>query len=640
MRMINSVLCLEFQDLLACGIPQRTLESWKEPVKFNDPSDNRKRLFSYKDLREKYKLLVQAVFGNPYEYIANGPIKSLVLKDFAAEKFFLEYRFDDEKALPTKYVEQYTTAASWLNMIVDALEHKRKLNDSLGLTVDQFWGALFRLIDIERIDLPTSGRRLRETVANYKQEGYKSLISSKFGNRNSAKIVDELSEALLFEMIAHPNQFNDVVIASQYNQRAQELSKDPICPSTVGNYRRKFEYLLMGSREGNKVWADKYGKSIPGRRPSAPLLLLNSDDNHLDLFYIDLEDKTGNKYFRRYKLIVVLDTFNDYPLGYAAAPDLSAALVKAAYLDAEYHIKELTGGWYLPHQIITDRWAKKELEPFYNQLGHFFPATTGLARAKYIEQSFSATWHNQLKWFNNYSGHNISAKSRGINQEALVARKKDFPLVEEAHQQIALFIDGLRQLPFNGNTISRQEQWKTAFKQSEKSQKKAISDEEMIYKLGIRHEHENTITKGRLKITMDGKSYLYDIPDTFYLQNVGKKVSTFYDPYDLSRILVTDNDKVRFIAPSHNPMPRALADYQPGDRARLNAAFNQKLAHVNEIGEADKRRKKVLADSGYDPEGLLQANIMAKSIKQNAEESILLRGMNADDGEIDVWNSI
>jgi hypothetical protein len=637
MKIISNSLHVEYSELLECGIPRRTILSWSNA---KDPEDSRKVLVPFDSLKEKYKALVQAKYGDPYEYTAKTPIKRLLKKDFEAEKFYLQYRFDNGKALPQAYVDQYTQAASWLNMIRAALSDKQFIKRHLQLTLEQFWTSVIQLIEADQIDLPFSDRRLRERIRQYGEEGYGCLVSAKFGNRNSSKITDELSEALLLEMIAHPNQFDDVAIAWQYNIKAQERQSDTISPATVGNYRRKYEYLLMGSREGNKLWADKFAKNIPGMRPSAPMLLLNSDDNHLDLFYIDPEDSSGSKYYRRNKLIVVIDTYNDYVLGYAAAPEVSNALVKAAYLDAMYHIKELTGKWYLPHQIMTDRWGKKELEPFYKRLAHYFPATTGLARAKYIEQSFAHTWHSQLKWYNNYSGHNISAKSRGVNQEALVARKKDFPTVDEAHLQISDFINRLRLLPGKNEKLTRKEEWILAFQENAKCQAKCISDEEMLYKLGSTHEYTNTITKAGIRVTVNGKTFLYDIPEIHYLQNVGKKVQVIYDPRDLSRVLVTDGDKLRFVAPHHRAMPRALADYEPGDRSRLNEAFDQKLKHVELIGEAAANRKKVLSRAGIDPEGLLQANVLVKEIKQQAEENYLLNHIDPPEAETDLWDSI
>jgi hypothetical protein len=66
------------------------------------------------------------------------------------------------------------------------------------------------------------------------------------------------------------------------------------------------------------------------KRPSAPLLLIGSDDNDLDLYF---QNETANKkghtvvnYFHRFKLIVVMDAFNDYVLGYAQADVVTAEL--------------------------------------------------------------------------------------------------------------------------------------------------------------------------------------------------------------------------------------------------------------------------------------------------------------------------
>lgn len=646
MKLIEQQLFLEFAEMVQCGVPERTVKSWEFTIK--DPADKRKVLVPYTSLKEKYQALVHYKFGDPFEYVSKSPIKSLVRKDFEAEKFYLSYRFEGGKSLPKNYVDQYTTAASWLNMMKLVMADKQLLKQQLSLTPDQFLSTLTELIAANNIDLPKSSKRLKERLKGYQSEGYQHLISDKFANKNSAKVTDEVSEALLFELIAHPNQFDDTVIALNYNLKAVEMGKETITPATVGNYRRKHNYMLMQQRHGSKVWADTFAKVIPGKRPSAPLLLINSDDNNLDLFYIDIEDKTQGKYYKRLKMILVLDCFNDYVLGYAVGAEITKDLVKAAYLDAVYHVKELTGSWYMPHQIMSDRWGLKDLETFYTKLAHFFPATTGLARAKYIERFFGSDLRKILKYYNNYTGNNISAKTRGVNSEALISRKKDFPTLEEAPGQIDEIIKRLRTLDSkDGQHLTRQQEWLHAFAASAKSQEKLISDEEMIYKLGVTHSHTNKITNAGLKVSINNRQFIYDIPDALYLQNVGKTVQVIFDPKDLSRVLVTDGAGLRFVAQHHNLIPRAIADYKAGDRVKLNNAFDQKLQHAQQIGNATTARQTILRKAGVDPEALLQAGVMIKDLRHKAEEGFLISNIggsttagNDEDDTSSIWDRV
>lgn len=643
MKYLNNILYLEHKEATDCGIPKRTMDKWSDPLKVVDPEKKSKRLIEFEGLKHRYKILVHAKFGDPYQYVAKAPVKSLLKEDLEAHKFYSDHRFGNDEGLPPQYVPRYAMAASWLNMLRTVMADKKLLKRTLNVTLDQFWGIVEDIISSEDIALPRSYKRLRAKMEEYAKEGYSCLIDWRFGNRNASKVTDEISEALLFEMIAHPNQHDDATIASQYNAWAVSNDHKDITHGTVANYRLKHEYLLMQEREGGKNWLNTYGKVITRSRPSAPLLLINSDDNVLDLFFIDTDKSGQGKYYTRLTGIFVIDAYNDYLLGYAIGREVSTGLVRAAYLDAMHHIRQLTGEYYLPHQIQTDRWALKELTPFYESLGNFFPASAKVARAKYIERFFGDPWHKELKFFNNYSGHNISAKTRGVNDESLELRKKDFPTLEEAPQVIAEFVNRLRSQA-NKEGITRQQQWLTAFNSSDKSRERQINDELMLLKTGIRHMNSqggvNQITNRGITFQLSNRRYTYDIPDHQYLQNVGKYVHIIYDPYDLSRILVTDDHTTRFICQANMPVPSALADFREGDRHRLNEIFAQKYDHVEQIGNAKAKRQAILKQAKIDAESMLQAGVLVKEIKQAAEAAYQLPAADDNYEPVSIWDKV
>jgi hypothetical protein len=313
-----------------------------------------------------------------------------------------------------------------------------------------------------------------------------------------------------------------------------------------------------------------------------------------------------------------MDAYNDYVLGYAYGEQVTADLVKAAYLDAVYHIKELAGGWYLPHQIQTDRWGKGTLDTFYSSLATYTPATAKLARAKFIEGAFGTRWHQSLKLYPNYAGTNITSQTR-LNADALEANKRTFPRKDQAHAQIENHVSRMRNLVDEKTGKSRQQQWVEMFNASELSSEKRISDKRMLLLFGTQHSHTNTITNGGLQVTINGQPFTYDIPDDLYLQNVGKKVQVYYDHFDKSRVLVTDGKSLHFVAHEFEKMASAIADYAPGERARLNHLWQQKKDHVSTISGNRQQRIEVLDRHRMDAESLLQAGVMVKEIKQAAE---------------------
>jgi len=637
MKILENKLYLEFSEMLQCGFSEGYLKKAKsEGTKcwdfINDPDDKRRVLVGYEGLKDNNKEKVIQVFGNPYDYIAKTPIRALVTKDFKAEEFYLAYQFDAQKHLPVEAATRYTNEASWLNMIIKARDNAKKvIKDGLGLSVDQFLKHVKDLLKIEReagrisSQFPIEYRYLCAKIKEYKADGYACLISKKYNNQSAAKINDEVSEKVLLDFISHPNQFNDSYICMNYNRWAEAAGYKTIDEATVGNHRRKNLYRIMGERNGNAAWYNMFGKVIHGKRPSAPMLLVAHDDNDCDLYFRDTyigkdgKEVTSNYYYR-YALIVIMDAHNDYILGYAYGETVTKQLIKAAWLDAVYHIKELTGCWLLPHQIQSDRWGvdpklKGDLATFYQQIGNYTPAKQKVPRGKYIEQAFGHEWHNSLKRYPNYAGQNITSGYR-INPDALEINKKSFPIKEEAHRYFADHVEYLRNLKKDG--VTKQQVWIDNFSKSELSGEKQISDAHMLQLFGTPHHWTNTITNAGLNITIDGEELIYDIPDTHYLKLINKKVQAIYDVFDKSRVLITDGDKVRFIAYEITRVSRALKDYAPGERSLLNFKLQQKLEHVKSIATDVDNRKNTLQRLGINAASILQAGIQPKATYQKA----------------------
>lgn len=648
MKFVNEKLCIAYQEAIDAGISENTLKSAKQRATSShwfveDPSDKRRVLLVWENLKDEYKEKIQAKWGDPYKRMAIQPIRELVKYDHKAEQFYLDYKYDEGKVLSTEHVKKYTAAASFLNMLVAQTADKKQLKKLLNLSIEDFYTKCCEIITADMLSLPTSYRRLLAKVDEYKQHGYACLVSWKFGNKLAAKVRDEVSESALLELIAHPNQYDDVLIVQQYNQWAKKSNYKPIKADTVGVWRRKKESEIIMQREGNAALNEKYLKQAKGFRPTAPLLLVENDDNHLDLLFINPEDSTSHKHFNKYKAIVVIDSFNDYVLGYAYDLELNKQLVRAAYINAMYHIRSITNGWYLPHEVKNDRWALKELKPFYESIGNYFPTPVGSKHRGYIEPFFgNAHWKRCLKLgANNYTGNNITARHRGVNVEALERAKNDRPMIgDEAIEQIENFFHRLRHMP-QSNGISKHEQWLQAWNTLPTERKRLISDEQFLLKFGIEHNANGEglrITNAGLKPQINGVRYNFDLAQ-YRMEDVGKRVSIIYDPYDMSRVLVTDHQQFRMMAYDARLNSRALADASTDSRVYLNSILNEKRDAVNVISEKADRRREVLSAHNIDAETILQAGVLMKEVRQAAEVKVLAP-MTRDFEDNDYLNQI
>lgn len=635
-------MCLEAGEFISKVVPKGTYDALKHRGKITTHGtggNGRTVLIEFETMPEEYRVKVREKYGDPYEYAANQPIIDGVKPDLKAREFYSNYLLPNGSYLPAtdrdaqgkeqiNYVARYTQNAEWLNMLGGFVADKANLKRELNISIGTFWEKATWLIKKKQIALPSTAKRLKEKLKQYNSEGYECLIDlHKFGNTNTAKVSDQLAEAFLKELLSQRNKHDDTVIATVYNKWATDNNRKTICSATVGNKRKEWRNELMLHRDGAAKVTTRLSKRIKRKRTSAPLLFVGSDDNHLDLFF-----RVSNKDYFRPKLYVVMDTFNDYILGYAWGKEITIELIKDAYRNAQRHVYELTGNWYSWQQLQTDRWAlpvkgDNELSSFYKSMGAFTPASYKNAPAKYIERAFGQDWHRILKVMfpDNYSGHNITAKEK-LNTDKLDHR--NFPEVEHADMMIHAFVEQMRLQKRNGCQVSRQEEWLNAFKQSEKSQRKIYSNADRLLIFGKKHTHLNQITAEGITPTIEGSYREYELTQHEIFEYAGSRVQVYYDPEDLSQVLLTDGKGLKLIAHEYGYVPAAIADYEEGDAAEIRRRQNEKKTLMPLLNKLEETKKRVLEDSKIDAISLIQAGVLSKKESHQAQE--LLQGRPAE----------
>ena len=653
MQLINNILYIEFADFINAGWKEDTIKkanlrngsSWQM---IQNPLDKRKPLVQFDTLVDDHKNKLTLRYGNPYEWVVKQPIKALLKNDTNAHNFYLQYRYADNKTLPIKRITQYTRAAQWLTMLNEVSEDIKTIKKQLGINIPTLYKYVTEIMDSEKKngasdnydgheqlpgDFGTSYKRLLEKQNAFKENSYSSIIDKMYGNQLAAKIIDEISEARLLTYIEDERQFDDVMIAMMYSVWAKDNNYKSISPATVGEWRRKKESSIMLGRSGNNAFNEKYIRQVKGFRPSAPLFMVEHDDNNFDLLF-----NSKDYQFNKYVAIVVRDSKFDLVLGksYRMAQSPVHEMVYHAYLDAMYYIRSLTGGWYLPFEIKSDRWAGATLNDFYERIAKFVKPAKGNKHRGYIEQSFgNAHWDRAMKLASdgNYSGNNMTAKYRGVNPDMLDRRvqgKLGPSIGEEAEVMIENFFTLLRHMPDfkreEMNAPSKEQKWLQAWNELPIEQKRPITDEQFLLIFGIKHNPQSrtiTITNRGVEPQILGTKYSYDLPEAWmYNDLVGSNVSVYYDPYDMSRVLVTDGNAIRFIAKEAQLVPRALQDTYTGSRTFLNAILAEKKDQVVKAATSAAKRKQLMP-AGFNAEAMLQGGVMIKEIKNSAEQKLL-----------------
>ncbi|HEX8460911.1 MAG TPA: Mu transposase C-terminal domain-containing protein, partial [Segetibacter sp.] len=220
--------------------------------------------------------------------------------------------------------------------------------------------------------------------------------------------------------------------------------------------------------------------------------------------------------------------------------------------------------------------------------------------------------------------------------------EKSRPLVGmEAENQIERFFYMLRKMPDikrdDMNAASKEQQWLDKWNTLTTEQKRPITDLQLLSRFGIKHEPDGrqiTITNRGVEPQINGTKYSYDLPDYVNMMPlIGQKVNVIYDPYDMSRVLITNGMDIRFIAKEAVLQPRALHDATPNSRHMLNMILNEKKEQVNKAAGSAANRK-IILENEFDSEAVLLSAFMPKELK-NATEDHYLRNDRTSKFEAD-----
>lgn len=656
-EMIDGVMYVFMKAIKEAGLSvgyYQNLNSEGSEKTMLHPKNKKIILVRYDCISEANQVKIIKRFGcTPHEFIAREPIRRMIVQQHEAQKFFLAYRYNENKILPIHRVRQYSRACDILELIKRIDEGRNKLIKELGISVPQFYEQLKAIIIEEQRNgesdtyeganqlyarFPYHYISLRDKVKEYGEKGFACVIDKAYGNTGALKIKDEVAEAQLLSLIENALQYDDVMVCMMYNTWAAANNYKIIDPSTVGVWRRKKAHLIDLTRYGNSAYNEKHIREVKGapRTSLSALKFVEHDDNNLDFLF---QDKEGYQ-FHKYVAIVVNDSCCDYVLGksYIMGQTPLTEQVYHAYLDAMYNIRRLTGGWHLPFEIKTDKWRSARLTPFYEKIATIIPPAVGNKHRGYIEQYFrTPLWKRAQKLISqdNWSGNNMTAKFRGVNPDMLKYSQdhKTRPMIgQEAELLIENFFHLLRNMPDfkrdNMNAPSKEQQWLEKWNNTHADDKRPITDEQFLLIFGITHKPKHVdgirITNRGIEPQIKNAQYSYDLPEAWMYEKLrGAKVEVIYDPMDMSRVLCTNHDDIRFIAQTAQLTPRAIHDHYTGSRTFLNAILAEKTEQVKKASAASEKRKAIADTRFYNAEAMLQGGVMIKELKNAAEQKML-----------------
>lgn len=533
-------------------------------------------LILFSSLSREYKDQITAKFGNPKREVKKSWFSRHYVADRSAFDYYTAFRYGErnEKKLDLKLVEQYTYDASVLNAVLEVKTNRTAYAKALGVSKIDIWDSLSKDVNAFREvahKLPPNKDALRRKVTKYtkalhesKAAAYHTVINGRIHNSNAKKVSSKDQLAMLDELIAKHTNLDNELIATIYNAVSEKMDWKQITSGTVANRKTKKKIVATAGRKGLKSLKNNVMMQVKRSKPTAPMLYWTLDGWDVELLYqANVTNKKGHSvttYHNRLTVIVVLDPFNKYPVGYAIGTHETPALIKKALQNAMQHSKELFGDFYMPYQVQADNYSIKKLTPLYQSITPNFTRTTaGNAKAKIIEPYFNHINNKYCKLLNNWSGYNVSSGSKNQpNTEYLNKIKKSFPNSDGVEKQIVSIILAERQ--------KKGGDYANNWLNTKQEHRQIMPLESYLLTFGTTTGETNRLKGEGLVMRIHGQKYWFDSFDVNFRHQAHLDWNIQFDDHDLSKVLaVSTCGSERHILEQKYIQPMALADQTEED---------------------------------------------------------------------------
>ncbi len=569
------------------AINQRTRSKNCPETQLRRASLNYDALIEYNSIDRNWKDSLTMKFGSPKTEIKKSWFAQHYEADRKAFDFYMAYRYgENNRKLDLKLIETYTYNASILNAVLLLKENRKNYAKALGSKNINIWETLSKDVNAFREvehNLPATTRGLRIAVAKYLEFGYAGLVSGRLQNQNASKLKEDKQLALIDSLLGKHTNLDNTSICFMYNTIAEQVNWPTVTPQTIANRKQEVNLVVYAGRKGASALSNNILMQNKRQAPTASMLYWTLDGWDAELLY---QKPTINKsgyesitYHNRLTMVVVLDPFNKYPVGYAIGTHETPDLIKSALRNAYQHVYELFGGYYRPYQLQSDNYSISKLKPLYEAVSqHFTPARVKNSKAKVIEPYFNSINKQYCKLFDNWSGHNVnSGSSNQPNSEYLNKIRHQFPNEYGCRQQLILVIEQER--------AKKQDAFKQAFSTVSPDFKSELQLTTYLRYLGEMSSYTNKFTPAGLLPTINGQTLTFDSYDRKFRQQAHQDWAVCYDPENLQQVLVTNAKSNKgklievignyeFILEQKYIQPMALADRKEGDALQLENVKN------------------------------------------------------------------
>ena len=636
MKIIKTNLYIEFAELIEVGISSHTIKggiskalpSWQS---IKDPDDKRKLLVRYETLNLGYQTSIEKHYGNPHHYIKEQQAHKLAANRGTAFTYLPDHLtievsdtdyFDNIKHITPAKSRQLSRASAWLTLCgnirgkIDA--QKLGFESKAGLL-----NAVLEHLQNENLEglKVTNVRVLQRKITSFKKSGPQVLINANYGNIKAQKLGED-QKATLRELYSQHNAFHFTQVAFQFNKMAMIKQWPALSLYSVKTYLSSPAVAAECQRDryGIKHHMNYHEIAMGRKRPDAPNRLWVMDGSPIELFY-----REGKNIRKRVYGFLVIDAYSWKIVGYSLGQSETEAIVFTALKNA------CASTGRLPRQLMFDNSSaikSNAMMEWYKDITTLAtPMRVGNAKAKVIEPLQGHMNTQILKYYDNYAGGNITAKSKEarVNEEWLKNHPECIPNIKGVTEQITAAVEA-----WNNRTVIEFDATPNELQQIEPDGIELTLDSTISlfwkYVMDRKAVLKNIYyTRNGITFQLNNKKYTYmaydadGLPDKkFHLEHMDDKFNIKYDPDDLEMIALYQNGKQVYLCQERHEVPMALIEQTKADREHMKGIRKRNVEMLEEIDNKRKDTRQRVEDLELvDAHGYLKAPVPVRNIQKD-----------------------
>lgn len=536
--------------------------------------NGRKALVAFESIPERFKKAIIEKVGDPYASAKKIIFAEYMQWDHNAEEYFKAYLLDNGNHLPEEKQQEYTHQAIMFNAVkhiaTNVVVQKR-----FGGRKEMWDRMLTAIQNLPETWLHTRYKNVisfKRAFKKYEADGYGSIVSGKWMNTNSCKIVDEVADWILAQYCL-PIKYTISEVANLYESVREAKGWKSITERAMGEWLDKTEQkrIWMLARDGRDEYMKVFGHTVTRERSKwFPNAWWAIDGTKLDLVHFA---NNKQKMAAELKINVVFDVYSEKIIGWDIAYSENHASHFRAIKQAVNHsgckpflftYDKQSGHTSARMQDLYDRLPAKGGTHYSHKVGR---------KSSPAEQIFNRLQQQVISkmWFSDKQGIKVRKATNRPNTDFIVEYKDALPSVDDFNKIFQALV--------NQWNSGAQEDWTMTRTQMYEQPTEHREDIDMMDQISMFWIDETKPKKyyaHGLPMTVEGKDYLFEVYDQsgkvdleFRRKWVNEKLIVRYDPEYLSDYValyeLTASGEKRFITYAqkkrgHESIPVLMAE--------------------------------------------------------------------------------